>query len=76
MNARLSRTAVAIATAASMTISACNTAPASAPAPAPAPAAEAPAEPGVQLSALAPANIKKARPAAPVDLTGNWFIDR
>ena len=75
MNVRLSRTAVAIATVASMTISACSTAPASAPAPAPAPEAEAPAEPGVQLSALAPANIKKARPAAPFDLTGNWFID-
>jgi hypothetical protein len=30
--------------------------------------------PGV-LSALAPANLKKTRPAPPFDLTGNWFID-
>ena len=76
MNVRVSRTAVAIATAASMTISACNTAPASSPAPAPAPeAAESAVDPGVQLSALAPANIAKSRPAAPFDLTGNWFID-
>jgi hypothetical protein len=30
---------------------------------------------GVQLSALAPANLKKERPAPPFDLTGNWFID-
>jgi hypothetical protein len=28
-----------------------------------------------QLSALAPANIAKERPAAPFNLTGNWFID-
>ena len=27
------------------------------------------------LSALAPANIAKPRPAAPFNLTGNWFID-
>jgi len=26
-------------------------------------------------SALAPANLAKARPAAPFNLTGNWFID-
>jgi hypothetical protein len=32
-------------------------------------------KPGFQLSALAPANLKKERPAAPFDLTGNWFID-
>jgi hypothetical protein len=32
-------------------------------------------ESGGQLSALAPANLKKARPAPPFDLTGNWFID-
>jgi hypothetical protein len=68
----MSRTAVVIATAASMIVSACNTAPASAPAQA---AATPPAEPGVQLSALAPANIAKPRPASPFDLTGNWFID-
>jgi hypothetical protein len=76
MSSSLSRIAVAIATATIMAISACSTAPA--PAPAAAPAVESatpPAEPGVQLSALAPANIAKARPAAPFDLTGNWFID-
>lgn len=28
-----------------------------------------------QLSALAPANLAKPRPAAPFNLTGNWFID-
>jgi hypothetical protein len=43
-------------------------------------AAQAPAQaqaaaPGTQLSALAPSNIAKARPKAPFDLTGNWFID-
>jgi hypothetical protein len=27
------------------------------------------------MSALAPANIAKSRPASPFDLTGNWFID-
>ncbi len=36
------------------------------------PAAEVPADP---LSALAPANLAKARPKAPFDLTGNWFIN-
>jgi hypothetical protein len=35
-------------------------------------AAPAPAEP---LSALAPENLAKARPKAPFDLTGNWFVD-
>lgn len=29
----------------------------------------------VQLSALAPANLKKARPKAPFNLTGTWFVD-
>jgi hypothetical protein len=28
-----------------------------------------------RLSALAPANLAEARPAAPFNLTGNWFID-
>src|SRR5215831_11242116 len=41
---------------------------------APAAAAEAPAVPG-QLSALAPANLKAARPKAPFDMTGTWFVD-
>jgi hypothetical protein len=35
------------------------------------PAQTRPAEP---LSALAPENMAKARPKAPFDLTGNWFI--
>jgi hypothetical protein len=40
------------------------------------PAAEgAAAESTEPLSALAPANIAKPRPAAPFNLTGNWFID-
>ncbi|MGX7896516.1 hypothetical protein [Tsuneonella sp. HG222] len=33
-----------------------------------------PKHPGY-LGALAPENIKKARPAAPFDVTGTWFID-
>jgi len=75
----LSRIAVAIVTSASLAVPAC-TAPAEAPGNTPAantPAAESevPSEPGRQLSALAPENITKARPAAPFDLTGNWFID-
>src|SRR5690242_11298656 len=44
-------------------------------------APQAPAKPDasaassdVQLSALAPENLKKPRPKAPFDLTGNWFI--
>jgi hypothetical protein len=62
--------------AASVVASSCNTAPATAPATTSAPEASAPAaDPGVQLSALAPANIAKERPKAPFDLTGNWFID-
>jgi hypothetical protein len=37
--------------------------------------APAPADiPPQPLSALAPSNIAKARPPAPFDLTGNWFI--
>ena len=75
----LSRIAVAIVTSATLAVSAC-TAPAEAPGNTPAantPAAESevPSEPGRQLSALAPENLAKARPAAPFDLTGNWFID-
>jgi hypothetical protein len=34
----------------------------------------APAGPAEPLSALAPENLSKARPKAPFDLTGNWFI--
>ena len=33
------------------------------------------ADPQAQLGALAPANLKKPRPKAPFDLTGNWFVD-
>jgi hypothetical protein len=67
-------TAIAVA----ITVAACERA---ATPPAAAPAAEATAaadaDPGVQLSALAPANIArmKAADAPPFDLTGNWFID-
>ena len=66
------------ACAVALAVSACQQP--SSPPPAAAPAAEANAavtEPGVQLSALAPANIArvKAAGAAPFDLTGNWFID-
>jgi hypothetical protein len=44
------------------------------PAPAAAPAA-AEVPDGVQLSALAPANLAKERPKPPFDVTSNWFID-
>jgi hypothetical protein len=37
--------------------------------------AEVEAEKAGTLSALAPANLNKARPAPPFDLTSNWFID-
>ena len=37
-------------------------------------AAEAPPAAG-QLSALAPANLKAARPKVPFDMTGTWFVD-
>src|SRR5262245_37403964 len=40
----------------------------------PAAAQQPPAQPA-QLGALAPANLKKARPAAPFDLTGTWQHD-
>jgi hypothetical protein len=36
---------------------------------------QAAAAPPAQLGALAPENLKKARPKAPFDLTGTWFID-
>jgi len=39
-----------------------------------APAQAAPAVPAEPLSALAPENLTKARPKAPFDMTGNWFI--
>ena len=76
MRSSLSRIALAIVTAAGVSVSACDaTAPAT-PGSAPATESAAPAtQPGVQLSALAPANVAKSRPAAPFNLTGNWFID-
>jgi len=40
-----------------------------------APAADTTVEEGRQLSALAPANLAKARPKPPFDVTSNWFID-
>ena len=66
------------ACAVALAVSACQQ-PSSTP-PAAAPTAQANAadpEPGVQVSALAPANIArvKAAGAPPWDLTGNWFID-
>ncbi len=33
-----------------------------------------PKHPG-KLGALAPENLKKARPRAPIDITGTWFVD-
>jgi len=65
--------AVAIAVTASLLTAACGGAGEGEPAPEA--GAEAPVDDGVQLSALAPANLQKERPAAPFDLTGNWFID-
>ena len=38
------------------------------------PAPQPEAAPPLPLSALAPENLNKARPKAPFDLTGNWFI--
>src|SRR4029434_6040682 len=76
MSSSSSRIAAAVVAAASMAVSSCNTAPAPAPASAPAAQSSAAAsEPGRQLSALAPENIARDRPATPFDLTGNWFID-
>jgi len=76
MRSSLSRIALAIVTAAGVSVSACDATAPAAPGSAPATESAAPAtQPGVQLSALAPANVAKSRPAAPFDLTGNWFID-
>ena len=72
--AKVTMKAAALILAAAVLASSCARAEAPAPAPA-TPAAAEPAAEGVQLSALAPANLKKERPAAPFDLTGNWFID-
>ena len=76
MRSSSSRIVLAVVTAGGICAAACDTtAPAEAPGTAPAAQSAAPTtEPGVQLSALAPANIAKSRPPAPFDLTGNWFI--
>jgi hypothetical protein len=77
MRSSSSRIVLAVVTAGGICAAACDTtAPAEAPGTAPAAQSAAPTtEPGVQLSALAPANIAKSRPPASFDLTGNWFID-
>jgi hypothetical protein len=64
---------VASVAALSVVVTACSTPPQQ-PAPAAAPAAAAVPD-GVQLSALAPANLAKERPKPPFDVTSNWFID-
>jgi len=66
--------AAAVAAALSLAAAACSTAP-SQPAAAAPTKAEADAIAAGTLSALAPANLNKARPAPPFDLTSNWFID-
>ena len=69
------RIAVAFVITAVVSVS-CSPAPQStAPPASSAPAAATTVDEGKQLSALAPANIAKARPKAPFDVTGNWFID-
>jgi len=79
MSSSMSRMAVATVMAFSLLASACSPGPASeqAAAPAAAPAAQTSGgeSSGTPLSALAPENIAKARPPAPFDVTGNWFID-
>jgi hypothetical protein len=69
MQIRVAASVVAL----SVAVAGCSPAPQQ-PAPAAAPAA-APVEDGVQLSALAPANLAKERPKPPFDVTSNWFID-
>jgi hypothetical protein len=66
----------AAAAALSFALAACSTPPSQPAAAAYTPtAAEAEAEKAGMLSALAPANLAKARPAPPFDVTSNWFID-
>jgi len=66
--------AAAAAAALSLAVAGCTTAP-SQPAPPAATQAETDAIATGTLSALAPANLNKARPAPPFDVTSNWFID-
>ena len=54
---------------------ACSAPPLEAPAPAATGAGEVSPAGAEPVSALAPANLAKARPAAPFSVTGNWFID-
>jgi hypothetical protein len=64
------------AAALTVAVAGCSTASQPAPPAAYAPtAAEIEAEKAGTLSALAPANLNKARPAPPFDVTSNWFID-
>lgn len=66
----------AAAAALSLAMAACSTAPSQPAAAAYTPtAAEVEAEKVGMLSALAPANLNKTRPAPPFDVTSNWFID-
>ena len=66
----------AAAAALSLAVAGCSTAPSQPAAPAYTPTeAEIEAEKAGILSALAPANLNKARPAPPFDVTSNWFID-
>jgi hypothetical protein len=76
MSSRIGRLTVAATTALSLVASAACGPGATGEAPAPATdSGPALTEDGVQLSALAPDNLARPRPAAPFDLTGNWFID-
>jgi hypothetical protein len=66
----------AAAAALSFAMAACSSAPSQPAAAAYTPtAAEVEAEKAGMLSALAPANLAKQRPAPPFDVTSNWFID-
>jgi hypothetical protein len=66
----------AAAAALSFAVAACSSAPSQPAAAAYTPtAAEVDAEKAGTLSALAPANLAKQRPAPPFDVTSNWFID-
>jgi hypothetical protein len=69
------RGVIAVAVGLSVLAASCTSPQPAQEAPAVTPASDAGGEDGRQLSALAPANIAKARPKAPFDLTGNWFID-
>jgi hypothetical protein len=66
----------AVAVAVSLAAAGCSAAPSQPAAAVYTPtAAEAEAAAAGTLSALAPANLNKARPAPPFDVTSNWFID-